>query len=60
MAGRTHEPVDNLSRPEFRRWITDAEVVASIFGLLILGMAAMGAVGVSWKNVEVTVVRVVD
>ena len=60
MAGRTDEQVDNLSRPEFRRWITGTEVIAFMFGLLILGMAAMGAVGVTWKNVEVTAVRVVE
>jgi hypothetical protein len=59
MSQQTNEHA-KLSGPEFRRWITGAEVIASIFGLAILGMAVMGVAGLSVKNVEVTAVRVVD
>ena len=58
MSKHTNEHVQALSQPEFWRWITGAEVIASIFGVAIVAMAVMGAAGVSLKEVQVTAVRV--
>jgi hypothetical protein len=52
------DSAESLARPEFCRWITGAEVIASIFGLAIIGMALMGAAGVSLKEVQVSAVEV--
>jgi hypothetical protein len=40
----------DFSCPRFRGWITGTGVIASIFGMVILGMAFVGAAGVTWTS----------
>jgi hypothetical protein len=48
----------DLLRPEFRTWITGTEVIASMFGLVILGMAVMGGAGITWKTLPASSLEV--
>ena len=47
--GKRSIDIDSLSLPVFRRWITGTEVIASMVGVGVLAMAAMGATGGTWK-----------
>jgi hypothetical protein len=50
---------EDLSKSNFVRWIAGTEIVAFIFGGVIIDMAVMGAQGVVWNypaamNVEIS------
>ena len=57
--GKPRDDIESLSGTQFSRWISGTEVIAAIFGMVFVGMAVMGATGVTWKypvasNIEVS------